>query len=135
MESAILGFRKGFSSEVEQEIIVGEVNMAYDEGLAERIRLIMDNQTGLVEKKMFGGVGFMLFGNMACGVNKDDLIVRVGPDNYEESVIRPHARPFDFTGRPMKGWVMIASPGYESDEDLEMWVADGTSFALSLPPK
>lgn len=109
--------------------------MAYDEGLAERIRVALGDRPELVEKKMFGGVGFMLLGNMACGVNKDDLIVRVGPEQYEEAVIRPHARPFDFTGRPMKGWVMVAPPGYEDDKDLEGWVDDGVSFALSLPPK
>ena len=109
--------------------------MAYDEGLAERVRDAIGDRPGLVEKKMFGGVGFMLLGNMACGVNKDDLIVRVGPEQYEEVVIRPHARPFDFTGRPMKGWVMVAPSGYEDDKDLEGWVDDGVSFALSLPPK
>ena len=84
---------------------------------------------------MFGGVGFMLQGNLACGVNKEDLIVRVGPDSYEEKVVRPHARPFDFTGRPMKGWVMVGPGGYESDSDLRYWVEQGVDFALSLPPK
>jgi TfoX/Sxy family transcriptional regulator of competence genes len=109
--------------------------MAYDEGLAQRIREVLDDQTGLVEKKMFGGVGFMLHGNMACGINGDELIVRVGPDNYDANVTRPNARPFDMTGRPMKGWVMVAAEGYESDEALRDWVAQGVDFALSLPPK
>lgn len=109
--------------------------MAYDEGLAERIREVLGDHPGLVEKKMFGGVGFMLKGNMACGVNKDDLIVRVGPDNYDEAVSRSHTRPFDFTGRPMKGWVMVAPAGYEADKDLEGWVEEGVVFALSLPEK
>jgi hypothetical protein len=109
--------------------------MAYDEGLAQRIRETLGDRPGLEEKKMFGGVGFMLHGNMACGVNKEDLIVRVGPEKYEDTVIRPHARPFDFTGRPMKGWVMIGPEGYASEEDLEGWVAEGVEFALSLPPK
>jgi hypothetical protein len=109
--------------------------MAYDEGLAHRVRAIMSDEPGLVEKKMFGGVGFMLDGNMACGVNKDDLIVRVGPDRYEQAVVQPHARPFDFTGRPMKGWVMIGPEGAAADEDLQNWVAQGITFARSLPPK
>lgn len=109
--------------------------MAYDEGLAQRVRDVLEGHPTLVEKKMFGGVGFMLQGNMACGVNGDDLIVRVGPAGYDEAVVRPHARPFDFTGRPMKGWVMVGPDGYESDSDLEGWVQQGVDFALSLPAK
>lgn len=109
--------------------------MAYDEGLAQRIREVLGEQTGLVEKKMFGGVGFMLHGNMACGVHKDALIVRIGPERYEEALARPHTRPFDITGRPMKGWVMVTSDGYESDDALKGWVQQGVDFALSLPAK
>ncbi len=109
--------------------------MAYNEALAVRLRQLLDDQPKLIEKKMFGGVGFMLRGNMACGVNKDDLIVRVGPDNYETAVIRPSARPFDFTGRPMKGWVIVKPAGYAADDDLQSWVEEGVEFALSLPPK
>lgn len=109
--------------------------MAYDEGLAHRVRRIMNDEPGMVEKKMFGGVGFMLNGNMACGVNKDDLIVRVGPDNYAHAVTQAYARPFDFTGRPMKGWVMVGPDGVSDDDDLQNWVAQGVRFAQSLPPK
>ncbi|UCC51246.1 MAG: TfoX/Sxy family protein [Anaerolineaceae bacterium] len=109
--------------------------MAYDEGLAQRVRDIMIDEPGLVEKKMFGGVGFMLDGNMACGVNKEDLIVRVGPENYDQAVIQPHTRPFDITGRPMKGWVMVAPAGVTADEDLQAWVNRGINFARTLPPK
>jgi hypothetical protein len=109
--------------------------MAYDEGLAQRVRDIMFDEDGLVEKKMFGGVGFMLNGNMACGVNKEDLIVRVGPEQYEQAVMHPNTRPFDITGRPMKGWVMISPAGVNADEDLQDWVAQGTNFARTLPPK
>ena len=109
--------------------------MAYDEGLAQRIRELLPVEESLVEKKMFGGVGFMLHGNMACGVNKEDLIVRVGPDGYDEALARANARPFDFTGRPMKGWITVGPEGYESDEDLQVWVKQGIEFALSLPPK
>lgn len=109
--------------------------MAYDEGLAQRIREVLGERPGLVEKKMFGGIGFMLQGNMACGVLKGELIVRVGPERYEEALTKPHTRPFDFTGRLMKGWVMVASDGYESDDDLKGWVQQGVDFALSLPAK
>ncbi len=109
--------------------------MAYDEGLAQRIRELLPVEESLVEKKMFGGVGFMLHGNMACGVNKDDLIVRVGLAGYDQALVRSNARPFDFTGKPMKGWIMVGPEGYESDEDLQVWVEQGIEFALSLPPK
>ena len=109
--------------------------MAYDEGLAHRIREILSDQPGLVEKKMFGGVGFMLHGNMACGVNKESLVVRVGPEQHETALSRPKAKPFDLTGRPMKGWVLIEPDGYETDEGLKGWVQQGVDFALSLPPK
>ncbi len=109
--------------------------MAYDEGLAQRIREVFDELPGIVEKRMFGGIGFMLQGNLACGVIGDELIVRVGPDRYEDAVAMPHARPFDFTGRPMTGWIMLAPAGYESDNDLRRWVQQGTNFAKSLPPK
>jgi TfoX/Sxy family transcriptional regulator of competence genes len=109
--------------------------MAYDEGLAQRVREVLDDAPGLVEKRMFGGVGFMLQGNMACGVNGQDLIVRVGPDRYTEALAQPHAREFDLTGRPMKGWVTVTPDGYEADEDLERWVQQGVAFAMSLPAK
>lgn len=109
--------------------------MAYDEGVAQRLQEILTGQKGLVDKKMFGGVGFMLDGNMAVGVYKEELIVRVGLDKYEEVVIRPFTRPFDITGRPMKGWVMVGPEGYDSDESLAEWVEMGVTFARSLPPK
>lgn len=109
--------------------------MAYDESLAARIRSAFEGQPGVAEKKMFGGVAFMVGGNMACGVTSDELMVRVGPDNYEDALSRPHARPMDFTGRPMRGMVYVAHPGFESDQDLAAWVESGASFARSLPPK
>ena len=109
--------------------------MAYDEGLAQRVREVLGDLPGLVEKKMFGGVGFMVRGNMACGVNKNDLIVRVGPEGYEEALSQPHAREFDLTGRAMTGWVAVAPEGYEDDEALKGWVQQGVDFALSLPAK
>jgi len=72
---------------------------------------------------------------MACGVNKDDLIVRVGPEVYEAALDEPHTKEFDMTGRPMRGWVVVRPPGYETDEALKGWVQRGVDFALSLPPK
>jgi TfoX/Sxy family transcriptional regulator of competence genes len=109
--------------------------MAYDEGLAQRVEVALVDQADLVAKRMFGGVGYMVRGNMACGVNKEDLIVRVGPDRYEEALAQPHTREFDMTGRPMKGWVVVEPEGCESDEALEAWVRQGVTFALSLPAK
>lgn len=109
--------------------------MAYIEDLAQRIRQYLLNQPGLVEKKMFGGIGFMVHGNLACGVNQDDLIVRVGPDRYPEIIMRPHVRPFDMTGRPMKGWVLVSAAGVADEEALTDWLKQGVDFAMSLPPK
>jgi hypothetical protein len=109
--------------------------MAYDEVLAGRIRDALGDQPGLVEKKMFGGVGFMVQGNMACGVHKDMLIVRVGPEAYDETMKYPHTRPFDLTGKAMKGWVMVEPGGFASETELKGWVAAGLNFALTLPPK
>ncbi len=109
--------------------------MAYDEGLAQRILDVLGDRGGLEPKKMFGGVGYMLRGNMSVGVHGDELIVRVGPKRYEEALQRPHARPFDMTGRPMKGWIWVGQEGFEDDVDLERWIQLGVDFALSLPPK
>lgn len=109
--------------------------MAYDEGLAQRIGESLGDHPALIEKKMFGGVGFMLHGNMACGVIGEDLIVRVGPEGYQAALARPHARAFDFSGRPMTGWVTVGPEGYEAGADLEAWLRQGVEFALSLPPK
>lgn len=109
--------------------------MAYDEGLAQRIRETLEELPGLDEKKMFGGLSFLVFGNMACGVIGDDLIVRVGPHGYEEAMEEEHTREFDFTGRAMSGWVVVAPEGFSEDDDLERWVLRGVSFASTLPRK
>ena len=109
--------------------------MAYDEVLAQRVMEVLGEQPGLVDKKMFGGVGYMLYGNMACGVNQDVLIVRVGPEGYQEALAQPHVKPFDMTGRPMKGWVVVSAEGCQSDQALEAWVQRGVDFALTLEPK
>lgn len=109
--------------------------MAYDEGLAERIQEVMEEEPGFDEKKMFGGICFLLFGNMVCGIIKEDLIVRVGVDNYAEMLKLPHTKKFDLTGRPMKGWVMVLNEGLDSDEALSDWIQRAVSFARTLPPK
>lgn len=109
--------------------------MAYDEGVAQRIREALGDRPGISEKKMFGGLCFLISGNMCCGVVRDEIMVRVGPDAYEESLARPHAREMDFTGRAMKGMVYVGTDGIESDEDLEAWLGRGTAFAGALPAK
>ena len=109
--------------------------MAYDEQLAARVRSALDGQKGLGERKMFGGLAFMVHGNMVCGVEGDRLMVRVGPDRYEEALSRPHAAPMDFTGRPMKGFVFVVPTGTSTETALKTWVQMGVQFALSLPPK
>jgi len=109
--------------------------MAYSENLAARVRKLLDPLKEFEEMKMFGGICFLFNGNMACGILNNELIVRVGPKLYEEMLARPHARKFDITGRPMKGWVMIAAEGLASDKELHSWVHRGKEFAGSLPPK
>jgi TfoX/Sxy family transcriptional regulator of competence genes len=108
--------------------------MAYDLKLAERIRSQLDG-IPFVEKKMFGGVGFLLNGNLACGVNKDDLIVRVDPGRHAVLLKKPHAKPFDLTGKPMKGWLVVEAAGVKTDRRLSTWVEEGIKFASTLPPK
>jgi len=109
--------------------------MAYDEGLAERIRGILADRPHVSEKKMFGGIAFMIRGHMSVGIVKDDLMVRVGSEEHDNLVRQPHARPMDFTGRPMRGFVYVASPGLETDVDLERWLGHGLKYAESLPAK
>ena len=109
--------------------------MAYDEGLAQRVRELLEKKPEFNEKKMFGGICCLLNGNMACGILNEDLIVRVGPEKYEDLIELPHTRKFDITGKPMKGWIMVSYEGHESDKDLFGWVQRGINYALSLPPK
>jgi len=109
--------------------------MAFDENLAERLRLLFRGKCKVSEKKMFGGLAFMVNGHMCCGIVATDLVVRTGPDAFERALKRPHARPMDFTGRPMKGFVYVAPAGYHSDRDLKSWIKIGLDFVLSQPPK
>lgn len=109
--------------------------MAYNLELADRVQLIIAQYTALDPRRMFGGIGFMINGNMACGVIDNYLIVRVGPDLYDQMLKMPNTRVFDFTGRPMTGWITVSAEGIETDEALITWVHRGLEFAQSLPPK
>ena len=109
--------------------------MAYDKVLAQQVRTLFEGRPGFAEKKMFGGVCFLLRGNMACGVLNEDLIVRVGPDSYEALLKLPETKVFDMTGKPMKGWVMVSPKGHRAKKDRDAWVERGAAFALTLPPK
>lgn len=109
--------------------------MAYDEALADRLRAEFAGREGVREQKMFGGLAFMLDGNMACGVHDSELIVRVGKENLEDALSQPHSRPFDMTGRPMRGFVFVSEQGIAADGDLAEWAGRGIAYAASLPPK
>jgi TfoX/Sxy family transcriptional regulator of competence genes len=109
--------------------------MGYDIGLAQRIREILEEEPGFAERKMFGGICFLLFGNMVCGIIQDDLIVRVGANKYQEMLKLKDTKEFDITGKPMKGWVMILSKALDTDKALNTWVQRGVSFVRTLPPK
>lgn len=109
--------------------------MAYDEDLADRIRLIMGGMPGVTERKMFGGIAFMVNGNMAGGPVNDVLIVRVGPAEYNNALTQLEANEMTFTGKPMKGMVEIGIEALDDDHILEEWMQRGIDYALSLPPK
>lgn len=109
--------------------------MAYDEGLATRVREVLGERPGLAEMRMFGGLAFLLYSNMACGVRGDDLIMRLAAEQAEVALAEPGTRPFDLTGRPMKGWLRVDPDGHAEDEDLRRWVDRGLAHASSLPPK
>jgi hypothetical protein len=109
--------------------------MAFDESLATRIRDALARKKGIEEKKMFGGVGFLLNGNMLVGVWKDSLIVRLGPDNYDDALLEPHVKELDITGRPMKGWVLVEPEGVKDDDPLSGWIQRAVKFVRTLPAK
>jgi TfoX/Sxy family transcriptional regulator of competence genes len=109
--------------------------MSYDEGLAGRMRRIVGGKPGVAEKRMFGGVAFMLNGNMFTGVIKDELLVRVGLAGHDEAVPQPHARPMDFTGRRMVGFVQVRPEGFADQASLGRWLERGIRFASGLPAK
>jgi hypothetical protein len=109
--------------------------MAYNEGLADDVRARIGDHPALTEKQMFGGIAFMVDGNMAVAVSGDDLMVRVGKDAHDEAVSRPGARTFDMSARPMRGWIAVSPQGLTSDHALGGWVGQGVASAESLPAK
>lgn len=112
--------------------------MPYSQELADRIQErigSMPGMPGMAVKKMFGGVGFLLNGNMACGVHGQNLIVRLPPEQTAERLAQPHTKIFDLTGKPMKGWILVEPPGYADDDDLAAWIRQGVDYAGTLPPK
>jgi TfoX/Sxy family transcriptional regulator of competence genes len=109
--------------------------MAFNEALAQRMRKALARRKNIQEKKMFGGIGFLLNGNMLVGAWKDSLIVRLGPENGEEALQEPHVREFDITGRAMKGWVLVDLEGIEGDDELSSRIQRAIKFVEKLPEK
>lgn len=109
--------------------------MPANEKLVKRVQAIIKGRKGLFERKMFGGVCFFINGNMSCGVEKDNLVVRVGPDKYEDALRKVHVRPMDFTGRPLRGFVYVSPAAIKTAATLKKWVDQGVQFARSLPAK
>jgi hypothetical protein len=109
--------------------------VAYDESLAARIRDHLGDDPALTEKKMFGGIAFMIAGNMAVGVHGDDLMVRISPEDHDVMLTRPGVSQFDMTGRPMRGWVVVETTLIADDDILAGWIDEGIEFARTLAPK
>lgn len=110
--------------------------MPYDENLAAKVRTALQGKPGIKEQKMFGGLCFLHNGNMLCGVDKEkNLMVRVGPDQYEKALKMKHARVMDFTGRPLKGLVYVSPEGYKTKSVLGKWIEMALRFATTLPNK
>lgn len=108
--------------------------MAYDEQLATRVRTLLKGQNAIVEKKMFGGLAYLSHGKMFVGILNNDLVVRVGPEANDAALKKPHTRPMDFTGRPMKGYIYVSPGGVRTAVQLRQWVAQSQQFVTSLPP-
>lgn len=109
--------------------------MAYDVELAERVRRALSGSKGVTERQMFGGLCFMLGGNMTCGLVGDTLMLRVGPAEYESCLALPHAREMDFTGRPLRGYIYVAPAGIRTDAALAVWLDRALTFGRTLPAK
>ena len=109
--------------------------MAFDEGLAQRLREHLRDIPGVEEKSMFGGLAFMVRGNMCVGVVHSTLMARVGADQYETLLSHPHARPMDFTGKPLRGFIYVDEEGIEEDDDLQAWIDRACGFVQTLPAK
>jgi len=109
--------------------------VAYDEKLADRVRKLLSKRNAVAEKKMFGGLAFLLNGNMCCGIHGGELIVRMDPKETDRALARPHTRIFDLTGRPMKGWILVQPAGLAKEDALAKWARLGQDYAASLPAK
>ncbi len=109
--------------------------VAFDEGLGERVRTLFAGAPDVTERRMFGGLAFLVAGHMACGIIGDDLLVRVTRADYDAVLALPHARRMEFTGRPMRGFVVVDAEGIAEDDELEDWVDRGVEFVRALPPK
>ncbi len=109
--------------------------MAYDLALAERVRAELGSHPALAEREMFGGIAFLVAGNMAVGVTGDELMVRVGKDAHADTVSLPGARTFDMSARPMVGWLVVGREGFATEADFLAWIERGVTYAESLPPK
>ena len=109
--------------------------MAFDDKLAERIRKQLGKRPGLTEKKMFGGLAFLLNGNMCCGVHGQEMIIRLAPEQADDALSEQHTRIFDLTGRPMKGWILVQPEGLTTEAALAKWIQVGVKYASSLPAK
>jgi len=109
--------------------------MAFSEALAQRVRTVLYPLSAAQEKKMFGGLALMVSGNMTVGVIRDDLIVRVGLQNYQAALDKPGTDLFSHTSKPMAGWIMVAPDGYQTDEDLKYWIELALEFVKTLPAK
>jgi TfoX/Sxy family transcriptional regulator of competence genes len=109
--------------------------MAFSQVLAERLQRNLARRKNIEEKKMFGGVGFLLNGNMLVGVWKDSLIVRLGPDESDAALKEPHVKVFNITGKPMKGWVLVEAEGVADDDQLKAWIQRAVKFVKTLPRK
>lgn len=106
--------------------------MPYNKDLAERVRAVLEPVDGVREQKMFGGVAFMVRDKMCVGVTNDDLMVRLGTEEHEAALKRPHARPMDFTGRPMKGFVFVGLEGLKTRRQLQVWVDRALAYRETL---
>jgi TfoX/Sxy family transcriptional regulator of competence genes len=109
--------------------------MPYSESLAERVRRMLADRPDIAEQRMFGGVGFLLGGNMCVAIWKTSLIARLGPEQAAAALQEPHVGEFDVTGRPMRGWVMIAADGLDTDRELSGWIEQAVAFVEELPRK
>ena len=109
--------------------------MSYNETLLERMRPYLEIRPAVSEKKMFGGIGFLVNGNMCCGIWQDLLVIRLSKEDANEALDQPHIRPMDITGKPMRGWIFVEPAGYKDPDDLVSWIERAYAFAASLPPK